>query len=46
VEVRLRRGGGHRQLRRKRAGAGVLFKHFHFTAQNLADTVRKVLVSR
>jgi transketolase len=25
------------------APAGVLFKHFHFTAQNVVDTVRKVL---
>ncbi len=28
------------------APAPVLFKHFHLTAQNVADTVRKVLVSR
>jgi transketolase len=25
------------------APAGVLFKHFHFTAQNVVDTVREVL---
>ncbi len=28
------------------APAPILFKHFHLTAQNVADTVRKVLVSR
>ena len=28
------------------APAGALFKHFHLTAQNVADTVRKVLGSR
>ena len=28
------------------APAPILFKHFHLTAQNLADTVRKVLLSK
>jgi hypothetical protein len=42
VEVRLRRRGGHRPLRRIRP-AGELFKHFGFTAENVALTVRKVL---
>jgi hypothetical protein len=42
VEVRLRRSGRHRPLRGERPG-GVLFKHFGFTPQNVADTVRKVL---
>ena len=44
VEIRLRRGGGPRQLRRKCTGPA-LFKHFHFTAQNVAAMVRKVLAA-
>jgi transketolase len=42
VEVRLRRRGRHRQLRRIGSRA-VLFKHFGFTAENVADTVREAL---
>jgi transketolase len=42
VEVRLRRRDRHRQLRRV-APAGVLFKHFGFTTENVVATVRKVL---
>jgi hypothetical protein len=38
VEVRLRRRGRHRHLRRIRPA--VLFKHFGFTAENVADTVQ------
>ena len=42
VEVRLRRRGRHRHYGES-APAPALFKHFGFTAQNVADTVRKVL---
>jgi transketolase len=42
VEIRLRRRGGHRHLRRV-GPAPVLFKHFGFTEENVADTVRAVL---
>jgi transketolase len=45
VEVRLRRRGRHRPLRRIGPG-GVLFKHFGFTAENVADTVRAVLAGK
>jgi hypothetical protein len=42
VEIRLRRRGRHRHLRRI-GPAPVLFKHFGFTPENVADTVRAAL---
>jgi transketolase len=43
VEVRLRRGDRHRQLRRVRSRPACCSRHFGFTADNVALTVRKVL---
>jgi hypothetical protein len=45
VEVRLRRRGRHRHLRRI-GSRTVLFKHFGFTAENVADTVRALCASK